>query len=545
MTDPFTSLPIKTVLAASVTPAAYPNRTAAAAASFGGSPPDYLTTAGYYSAGDGGGATYIQAGGSTAGGFQSADGQWWKLAVNTLYVGMFGAKGDDVADDTGALQAAINYVVANSLSLYWGAGTYRITDALTIPQGEGWEFFGNTQIATVLEQATDNKPIFKFIADLTHSWSITDFFLTWANPQASTNTHSCALFFTGNNLGRFNFQVGRCICNNGFRFFSNDTAVSPLTWGCTIRDCTHYNTNSGGFWNTGQASSAGQPNVKLDGIQIDAAGIVAGEDIVLHNAGDTFVIDHVEILNVVNSNTLLHLTGTRAHVGVIKVEKASYTAPGSVAIFLENSRVAFDLIELLALTINVPGSFVNGVAIGSAGTAIISNYSMTFTAIAAGKFIALSSGVPPDFCCILIGPPIGLIGTSNAWLTNVPSTVSPEGVSVDAWQQPRLSADIGDANSTWTIGVDNNVIQCLTQLSDDRTVTFLDEPSGADSNLYDGIIVRVVRNASTPGAFNLTVKDNNGTTLGVLSSTNGVMEFMWQRFGWHIVAYSAWSGTTP
>jgi hypothetical protein len=54
---------------------------AASAFTFGRPLPGSITTAGFAAPGDGGGAMYIPAAGPNTGGFQSADGQWWKLAI--------------------------------------------------------------------------------------------------------------------------------------------------------------------------------------------------------------------------------------------------------------------------------------------------------------------------------------------------------------------------------------------------------------------------------------------------------------------------------
>jgi len=127
-------------------------KTAAAAAII---PPEalYIRTAGYAAIGDGGGALYKKIAAPSvpkAWHFQSADGAWWELAESRPNVKMFGAKGDGVADDYAALQAAIDYMPNSTVDLEWGGvlavptGTYRITQRLTINKNLTIEGDGNT-----------------------------------------------------------------------------------------------------------------------------------------------------------------------------------------------------------------------------------------------------------------------------------------------------------------------------------------------------------------------------------------------------------------
>ena len=56
-------------------------------------------------------------------------------ARESVSVKDFGAKGDGVTDDTTAIQAAINYTIIVGGALYFPAGTYKITSALTVDTG--------------------------------------------------------------------------------------------------------------------------------------------------------------------------------------------------------------------------------------------------------------------------------------------------------------------------------------------------------------------------------------------------------------------------
>lgn len=91
----------------------------------------YLRTAGYYAPGDGGGALYkrVATQPAHAGKVQSADGAWWELCEVSPNVRQFGAKGDNVTDDTQAFSDALKYCEDKAL-LYGGAASLRA------PQGQ-------------------------------------------------------------------------------------------------------------------------------------------------------------------------------------------------------------------------------------------------------------------------------------------------------------------------------------------------------------------------------------------------------------------------
>jgi len=110
----------------------YTSRAAAAAATIDAGV-NVLKTSGFYSNGDRGSAEYVRAAGSTNGGFQSADGQWWALSTETPNVRQFGAVGNGVADDYTAIQTGINYVIArNGGTLFFPIGVYKINTGLIV-----------------------------------------------------------------------------------------------------------------------------------------------------------------------------------------------------------------------------------------------------------------------------------------------------------------------------------------------------------------------------------------------------------------------------
>ncbi len=104
---------------------------------------------GYSSPGDGGGALYrrVDSEPSHAGKFRSQDrfisdgtedltnGGWWEISEPIISVLMFGAVGDGAADDTTAIQNAVNAAIAAKGLLYFPSGTYKTTATITLNGG--------------------------------------------------------------------------------------------------------------------------------------------------------------------------------------------------------------------------------------------------------------------------------------------------------------------------------------------------------------------------------------------------------------------------
>lgn len=95
---------------------------------------------GYYAPRDGGGGTYVYDSTDTTtadnGGtvIVATDGGRWKLAsTDKISIKQFGAKGDNINDDT----AAINSAIANCVQLRAPIGTYRITAPINLMPGGG------------------------------------------------------------------------------------------------------------------------------------------------------------------------------------------------------------------------------------------------------------------------------------------------------------------------------------------------------------------------------------------------------------------------
>jgi hypothetical protein len=138
----------------------------------------FVLTEGYAAAGDGGGALYIPAVGTTTGGFQSADGQWWQIA-HTGYVDtrQFGgtltqAVIDSLPDGTivnianGATVNAIT-LTSRNLDFVFAPGTINISGTIYLNLCIGVTFtgsgIGNPGGGTSLQWTGNNSaiPVFK------------------------------------------------------------------------------------------------------------------------------------------------------------------------------------------------------------------------------------------------------------------------------------------------------------------------------------------------------------------------------------------------
>lgn len=140
----------------------FDSRAAAAAAVITGD--NYIITGGYASAGDGGAATYCKAGGSTTGGFQSADGAWWAIATADVNVCMFGAVsgvGNAAATTTAFSNAVTLQTSRGGGRIFIPQGNYFLNSTITLPTvTASIELIGESEESTAIS-ANGNIVLFK------------------------------------------------------------------------------------------------------------------------------------------------------------------------------------------------------------------------------------------------------------------------------------------------------------------------------------------------------------------------------------------------
>lgn len=142
---------------------------------------EILATLGHATVGDGGAALFrrVALEPAHAGKTSTSDGSWWEMMSDPtgLRPQQFGARGDDVTDDTAALQQCLDTAFALDADVFIPAGTYLVT-GLTLPglpadrakaqtirgQGTGEALVLTNDGGTVIRSVTD-APVLEDILD--------------------------------------------------------------------------------------------------------------------------------------------------------------------------------------------------------------------------------------------------------------------------------------------------------------------------------------------------------------------------------------------
>lgn len=423
----------------------------------------------------------------------------------------FGAVGDGLADDTAAIQAAINAVITTSGGrLFVPRGTYRITDKLVVPVSYGWVIEGASRLATKIVQHTANKPIFSFEGNNTWGWAIRGLWLSWNTAQPAANTAAVAIRFGTGSAGHtfYQFEVADCTFEKGFRGIAADASLSPSIWGVHFHNCTFANTMTGAAIFAMPSPAVGQPNVCIENCLIDAAS--TSEEAIRFASGDVLTLRCVEFLNGTAPVGLMQISSTFA-VTLQDCKSENYNVGASGG----------QLFKFSQCNVRAINASVNGV-LGSGGASyfLFGNSSTTLSIFGLTASDAMTGGTLYAYTADAAVPFVADVRVSGARTTDdvFPSTACAPRFDADRRQKDRVT-DLTDANATLTAA--STRIQYLgTALTANRTVTL---PNTA---LYEGMEFEVVRKAATPGAFTLQVVDPvNARNHTFAASTNG-----WVRY---------------
>lgn len=439
----------------------------------------------------------------------------------TASVKDFGAVGDGVADDTAAIQAAINAVLTpGGGTLYFPDGAYKLSAKLTIPFSTGWRIRGQSRAGTLLRQSAANTPILSLEGHLTHSWEISDIGFTWSAAQPATNTNAIAIRMGTGVAGQtlFNWQVRRCTFANGFRAIAADATNSPTVWGIRISDCSFGGSMTGAAFFAVPTPAIGQPNIAIENCLIDAGS--AAEASIRVSSGDNVTYKNLEFLNGTAPTALID-TSTTFALTVIGCKSENYNAGAAMVGALWN---------FSQCNVRVVSCSCNGL-LGSGGTPRFvssSNGSLSIfgltcsSAMTAGTAIAYVAATIPFVADVVLFN--NFSDRLRTYLGNVPL---PK-FDADKRQQDFIT-DVGDASVALTAASDMYQYANAT-LTAARAITL---PS---TGLYAGMEFHIVRKAAVPGAFTLAVTDPvSGNSYSFAASTNGYVRYRYHG-AWRILA---------
>lgn len=423
----------------------------------------------------------------------------------------FGAVGDGIADDTAAIQSAINAVVTTSGGcLYFPRGTFRITNKLVIPVSYGWVIEGASRLATKIVQHTANKPIFSFEGNNTWGWAIRGLWLSWNAAQPAANTASVAIRFGTGTAGHtfYQFEIADCTFEKGFRGIAADAPLSPSVWGVHIHNCTFANTMTGAAFFAMPSPGVGQPNVCVENCLIDAASTT--EEAIRFSSGDVLTLRSVEFLNGAAPVGLMQISTTFA-VTLQDCKSENYNVGASGG----------QLFKFSQCNVRAINASVNGV-LGSGGASyfLFGNSSTTLSIFGLNASDAMTGGTLYAYTADAAVPFVADVRLGGARTTDdvFPATACAPRFDADRRQKDRVT-DLTDASIVLNAG--STRIQYLAAtLTANRTVTL------PNAGLYEGMEFEIVRKATTPGAFTLQVIDPvNARNHTIASATNG-----WVRY---------------
>lgn len=454
-----------------------------------------------------------------------------ELGERYVNIKSYGAKGDGTTDDTAAVQAWANYIATNGRTGFVPKGTYKLTGTINFPLQAGWGIGGESRTAAVFKQYTNNIPIFDLgvgAGSALHSVSIGGIGFDYATQQVG-NTNSICIHMAGM---LYNSRLVNMFFRNAYLGISADQNGKSI-WGTLFSSLWFDRTITGGYiYTTG--SIGAWPNNNFDSIFGDATNCTTTLFVL---KGYNQVATNIEVVMNVNGVQLIKLiAGSQLKIGAIKMEEWAQPTTDAKFIEIENGGVLdIDYVYLAGqASAGVTGSRAY-LFRESGGPSKMLRVGRLFVG-------GNTSGTAPLYVFEGTGPTVieSLELGSNSKLTRASSSTAADAVRVRNWANGRLSADKGDADYTIALG-DPTEIFYSTTLTADRTISL---PSDVESN-FGGLRYRIVRDASTLGAFNLLIK-NGATTVGTLgSASKSFIEVAWRRVasgnGWRVIS----SGSLP
>ena len=466
-----------------------------------------------------------------------------QVDANTVFLNatQYGVVGNGTADDTVALQAWLDDVVATHAQGWLPNGTYKITTTLVVPSGWGWTIHGENVEDTIISQATANTPVLQIgntgPAGVTwtasRTYTVENVTLTYATPQPSTNTNAYNLVFSGDsndNSSTYFAQFRNVGFLNGYYGMKTIAGLYP-PWGCGF-DQMNMERMSGGFLDhTGCMSAPGNRWGRMTLWCSDSVGPI------FKQWGDTSTfVASIEFLQAHQGATLVDTTaGFHADIGAMKLENGTYTGTG---------KPLFDFASTHFVRLGHLHIFGNDMTFGDGYSAIrfgwgttddrslleISSLRLEATTLT-GDCYGLQSGDTPGRAVI------GTVVLDNGWqLCDNVNLLVAEHLSITSWVNGSVVA-VGDESYVVTPG-SANIIRFSTALTGAHSVT-LPDPYGND--VFAGLWYEIIADGSHANGWGLIVAQANHGNIFAFPVDHTKVRFTYSRanYEWVLTDVSA------
>lgn len=444
----------------------------------------------------------------------------------------FGVVGDGVADDTIPLQNWINSLVDNVYP-YQGKqgflpeGNYKITSTLLIPHGYGWAILGENSNSTAIIQATSNIPVLQIgtAGNASHSYSLKNLKLSYANAQSSSNTAANCIYFQGDGDSTAYFAEFRNLrFSNGY-YALKAVAASAGPWGCEF-DNLSMQTMSGGFLDETGCNNA--PDNRWGRLTLFCEDSIGP---IFKNWNESSAsIAALEFLVADSGAKLIETAeGFNADIGVIKLENGSYTGAGKPLFDFRSSHwVRIGDLRICGNDMTFATGHViiqAGYGLGEASSYVHVNTLRAEATSLTGDCYAVNSPGSPPYGRIEIGS----VQLANGWqLQDTAATATADVLTVKSWVNGAVSDNRGDANYTVTVG-DPNIALFTTAFTAQRTITL---PAVTGNNLCGGLYYELLFDGAINGSNTALIKQGS-TTIRTQTVDKVKLRFVWKRYvGW-------------
>ncbi len=443
---------------------------------------------------------------------------------------LFGATGDGVTNDYGALYAWLIYVVANSLRGYLPAGIYNHSASLVIPVGvNGFSFFGDGRLVSVLNCTTDN--IYGLVLGdsdigLIHTFGLDGIGFSYANDQAGLTSANC-IYQRAADV--FNWDIGAIKFHSGYCGIKiRPGANGP--WGCSWRTI-EWGSGIKGLaidW-TGAASAT--PNNHFGRFGVDCKNMAEGTIFKEMQGYNSFLATLELYGGNVNLRWWSQQAGARFQLGSIKCETMTL-----------NAAIAGNAL----VTVGPNGFFIAGSLTTGGDTCVMTPAASTYLVNGdAGSLIKIDwVEVDPSAALVnmylanssgrIVFDKVRRSASFPIPFTNLGGTAGAESLTVSSIVNDQLSQDKGDADYVFVLGDPANV-RFETLLTLPRRITLPEN----DGDLFNGQRVRVISAGAVNGA-NIIEIYSDGAVRATLTADNTFIEMMYRRHptggeGWKVI----------